>query len=442
MKKNKKRSKVLYPNIPSRKGHICSESRPSATSETEGQMDMDDPRSSAKDWKNSLTSKNLDALASTGERKARSWPRKHRKSRVLLNQNQGRNSRFSGTAKKGPVNEGIADHWKRKQTTQLPSAIQSTDQYQKKKVGQLNRRKQLSSRCLVVAEPTKTEGARSSATKTQKAPLHSTNQDEQWKKGVDDYQDDSVEHTSTSTLPPLVLSQTAKQKKPHLKTTRINNQLPPLLHADELRKERGNGYTARQPHVYVRRAREVNDQTSLIRYAKPASQEESGIALRKMEEGLSVSPLAEQRNIRDRGKDVGETIVRRQWYIRPGEGRRIRPVGVTRDGHDDLAVVTKEEPAHGRSITLSNRNSQARAKQTEPLDNKEGKNGNQDAYQPQTKVRGQGLDTTQRRAGRRVDAQHGSNGYNCPAFRRHGLCTQTGPAQQKMTFIRVLRKRF
>ena len=406
---------------------------------------MDDLKSSAKE-ENSLTSKNLNALASSGERKPRI---RHRQSGVLLNENQGRNSRFSGTVKKAPINEGVTDHWKRKGTTQLPSATQFTNQYQKKKVEQLNRNKQFSARCRVVTKQTKTEGTQSSATKTQKAPLHSTNQDKQRKRGRQQLSDDSAEQkktvsTRTSTLPPLVLCQTTKQKKSHSKTRRTTNQLLPLLNAGQLRDVAGNGYTARQPQVYVRRAREVNDQTSLFQYAKPASQEESGINLRDMEEGLAKSPQAEQRNVRDKSKDIGETIVRRQWCTRPGEGRRIRPVCVTRDGLNDLAVITEGAPAHKRRITRSDRKSQARPKQTEPLDNKEGINRHQDAYQPQTKVRGQGLDTTQKKAGRRVGVQHGSNNddYNCPPFRRHGLCTQTGLAQQEMTFIRVLRKRF
>ena len=43
--------------------------------------------------------------------------------------------------------------------------------------------------------------------------------------------------------------------------------------------------------------------------------------------------------------------------------------------------------------------------------------------------------------GRRVAIQQESNDYDYPG-RRNGLCAQTDPAQQELTFIRVLRKRF
>ena len=43
--------------------------------------------------------------------------------------------------------------------------------------------------------------------------------------------------------------------------------------------------------------------------------------------------------------------------------------------------------------------------------------------------------------GRRVAIQQESNDYDYPG-RRNGLCAGTDPAQQELTFIRVLRKRF
>ena len=43
--------------------------------------------------------------------------------------------------------------------------------------------------------------------------------------------------------------------------------------------------------------------------------------------------------------------------------------------------------------------------------------------------------------GRRVAIQQESNDYDYPG-RRNGLCARTDPAQQELTFIRVLRKRF
>ena len=43
--------------------------------------------------------------------------------------------------------------------------------------------------------------------------------------------------------------------------------------------------------------------------------------------------------------------------------------------------------------------------------------------------------------GRRVAIQQKSNDYDYPG-RRNGLCAGTDPAQQELTFIRVLRKRF
>ena len=80
--------------------------------------------------------------------------------------------------------------------------------------------------------------------------------------------------------------------------------------------------------------------------------------------------------------------------------------------------------------------------------------GHQAACKQQTKTRDDRMTVTakdngvltrnQVKSGRRVAIQRETNDHVQHEYlaRRDGLCNQTGPSQQELTFIRVLRKRF
>lgn len=118
-----------------------------------------------------------------------------------------------------------------------------------------------------------------------------------------------------------------------------------------------------------------------------------------------------------------------------------------------LAQPALSVPGTGRRKTTARSGTSSRqtaARQHEPSGNKPSTQKHQSATKQQQKGRDDQMKPRSRRVGamnqvkpeRRVAFHQETNELQHCTDRRIGLCTQTDPAQQHLTFVRVLRKRF
>ena len=168
---------------------------------------------------------------------------------------------------------------------------------------------------------------------------------------------------------------------------------------------------------------------------------------------MTKPPLLQKQNAEDRRSDGGEPLIRRQVCRRPRVGQRITAVRV-KDGYVDMVMVADAPVVKEETRAQYIRKSQAVVKGRGTFKNSQEPKEHQAAYKQQTIARDERITVTakdigvltrnQVKKGRRVAFQRANNDHVQHQYsaRRDGLCNQTGPSQEELTFIRVLRKRF
>lgn len=311
----------------------------------------------------------------------------------------------------------------------------------------------------VVAERTKTEGTRYSAVRPQTAAYYAPNRVMGKKRGKKNIGRIAKQHTAyhdvseqeiairqikvrNSCGKPHVLSQSTNQGQ-ILVDRRKTKQFVVHRNIGESREAGGARYTAVQPQIRTKSEQTRSKEAPLFQNEGPISQEQRRITQQLRASKMTKPPLPQKQNAEDRRGDGGEPLIRRQVCRRPRVWQRITAVRVTRDGHVDMVMLT-DAPAVKESHAV--------VKGHGTFKNSQGIKEHQAAYKQQTRderitvtAKDIGVLTrNQVKKGHRVAFQRANNDHVQHQYsaRRDGLCKQTGPSQEELTFIRVLRKRF
>ena len=460
---------VLYENSQDEKECIFGESTLIAKAQNQRPLNIDDPTSSEKGEKSSLM-KNLDVLPPASEQQTRQ-PRTNGQSESLFHRKSKSKSQVRNTAKQASTSESVTSDWGERETMEVQFARRSTNQDQKKQPENFSRKtsKRSTAKGTVVAEQTKTEGTRYSVVRPQIAADHAPNtvmgkkrekkNSGRIAKQPTTYHDVSEEQIAISQMKvrnssdkPHVLSQSTNQSQ-ILVARRKTKQFVAHRNSGESREAEGARCTAVQPQIHTKREQRRTKEARLFQNGGPISQEQRRITQQPRASKMTKPPLPQKQNTESKRSDGGEPLIRRQVSRRPRVGQRITAVRV-RDGYVDMVMVTDAPVVKEGTRAQYIRKSQAVVKRPGTFKNSQGTKEHQAANTQQTIARDEritvtakdigGLTRNQVKTGRRVAFQLANNDHVQHQYsaRRDGLCNQTGPSQEELTFIRVLRKRF
>ena len=448
---------VLYENSQDEKERIFGEPTLTAKAQNQRPLNVDDPTSSEKGEK-SLLMKNPDVLTSTSEQQT-CQPRTNEESESLFHRKSKSKSQVRNTAKQASTSESVTSDWGERGTMEPQFARRSTNQDRlKKKPENFSRKttKQATATGTVVAKHTKNEGTRYSAVRPQIAAHYPPNtvmgEKREKKNGgriakqptaYHDVSEEQIEVQNSSGNPQdqiLVATRKTKQFVAHRNTT-------------ESSEAEGARYTALQPQIRTKREQTRSKEAPLSQNGGPISQEQRRITQQLRDSKMTKPPLPQKQNAEDRRNDGEEPLIRRQVCRRPRVGQRITAVRV-KDGYVDMVMVTDAPVVKEGTRAQYIRKSQAVVKRPGLFKNSQGTKEHQAAYKQQKIARDERITVTakdigvwtrnQVKTGRRVAFQRANNDHVQHQYsaRRDGLCNQTGPSQEELTFIRVLRKRF
>ena len=455
----------LYENSKDEKERIFGESTLIAKAQNQRPLNMDDPTSFKKDEKSSLV-KVPDVLPPTSEQQARQ-PRTNGQSESLFHRKSKTKSQVRNTTKQVSTSETVTGDWEERETMEPRFARRSTNQDQKKKPENFSPKttKRATAKGTAVAERTKTEGTRYSAVRPQTAAYYAPNTVMGKKRGKKNIGRIAKQHTAyhdvseqeiairqikvrNSSGKPHVLSQSTNQGQ-SLVDRRKTKQFVVHRNTGESREAEGARYTAVQPQTRTKGEETRSKEALLFQNGGAISQEQRRINQQLRASKMTKPPLPQKQIAEDRRSDGGEPL---QVCRRPREGQRITAVRVTRDGHVDMVMVTDAPAVKEGTRTQFIRKSHAVVKGHGTFKNSQGIKEHQAAYKQQTRderitvtAKDIGVLTrNQVKTGRRVAFQCANNDHVQHQYsaRRDGLCKQTGPSQEELTFIRVLRKRF
>ena len=458
---------VLYANSQDEKECIFGETTLTAKAQNQRPLNIDDPTSSEKGEKSSLM-KN----PSTSEQQTRQ-PRTNKQSESIFHRKSKNKSQVRNTAKQASTSESVTGDWKERETVGPEFDRRSTNQDQKKQPEKISRKTTIRSTAKgnVVAERKKIEGTRYSAVRPQIVANYAPNtvMGEKRRKKYGGriakqptaYHDVSEQEIAireikvqNSSGKPHVLSQSTNQGQ-ILVASRKTKQFVAHRNSGESREAEGARYTAVQPQIRTKREQTRSKEAPLFQNEGPISQEQQRITQRPRASKMTKPPLPQKQNTESKRwcSDGGDPLIRRQVSRRPRVGQRITAVRA-RDGYVDMVMVTDAPVVKEGTRAQYRRKSQAVVKRPGTFKNSQGTKEHQAANKQQTIARDERITVTAKDIGvwtrnqvktaRRVAFQRANNDHVQHQYsaRRDGLCNQTGPSQEELTFIRVLRKRF
>ena len=214
---------------------------------------------------------------------------------------------------------------------------------------------------------------------------------------------------------------------------------------DQQRKTKVMRKVAKPPAVRQQHAGQKTSYTASQRQVLQSTNQEQRRNTQHVMGSMPKSLLLRQQDVEQKSGGSEETMIRRQWYRRPGVAQRMRAAPIAEHGYVATSTTVPKEATSKEGAIRQNCKSQAGL----VLTKHQGKNGHQAAPKHQSEARGDQMKpkanrvvtVNHMRPGRRVAIQQGDNDHD-PSVRRDGLCKLTDPAQQELIFIRVLRKRF